>query len=96
MSYKNEGRIRNLEGLILNIQCKTCWGTGSALVHVPPGEDKSAAEFNPTHCEECARPLHFVRQVVGVSRETAARLHATPESKVRSANAGYLVHGYEM
>lgn len=79
MSYKNEGRIRNLEGLILNIQCKTCWGTGSRLLHVPPGEDTHAPEFNPTHCAECDRPLHTVRHIVGIDRETSARLHQRSE-----------------
>lgn len=79
MSYKIEARIRSLEGLIPNIKCNTCWDTGSVLLHVPLGENKAASEFNPTHCEECGRPLSFVRQVVGVSRETAAKLHSTPE-----------------
>lgn len=79
MNRSNRQRIERLEDRMLARDCRTCWNTGSILIHVPAGEDKDLPEFNPTHCEECARPLRMVRKVMGLSREAIDRLHQRRE-----------------
>lgn len=71
-----ETRIQRLEDHQNRRQCQTCFDTGTTITHVPPGEDRHAAEWNPTHCEECARPYKLVRQIVGIPREMTARMLA--------------------